>query len=174
MAFRGWPAEALDFYEGLEADNSKAYWQDHKAEYDELVHRPMTELLEELAPEFGDGKIFRPYNDVRFRKDKSPYKTSIAATLPSRGYVQLSSEGLSAGSGYYHLASDQLERFRRAIDDDATGTLISREVADLRRKHIDVAAHDTLKTAPRGFPKDHPRIELLRMKGLVAWKQWPV
>src|SRR3981081_383623 len=89
MAFRGWPVEAIEFYEGLEADNSKAYWQDHKSVYEQCVQRPMKELLAELAPEFGEGKIFRPYRDVRFSADKSPYKTAIAATLGTAGDIPL-------------------------------------------------------------------------------------
>ena len=79
MAFRGWPAEALEFYEGLEADNSKAYWTSHKAVYQEQVLRPMEELLEDLVSEFGSSKIFRPYRDIRFSNDKTPYKTHIGA-----------------------------------------------------------------------------------------------
>lgn len=113
----------------------------------------MEELLAELAPEFGEGKIFRPYRDVRFSGDKSPYKTAIAATLAGGGYVQFSADGLAAGCGMYTMAPDQLERYRRA--------------------GIEVSGHGTLKSAPRGFPKDHPRIELLRHKGLVTWKEWP-
>ena len=109
MSFRGWPAEALEFYDGLEADNSKAYWTEHKAVYEETVLGPMRELLEELAPDFGDPKIFRPYRDVRFSRDKSPYKTHIGAVLGD-GYIQLSSNGLAAGSGMYGMAPDQLER----------------------------------------------------------------
>src|SRR5215216_5014379 len=85
MAFRGWPAEAIEFYEGLEADNSKTYWQQNKVVYEELVRGPMDELLAELAPQYGEGRIFRPYRDVRFSKDKSPYKTAIAATLANGG-----------------------------------------------------------------------------------------
>lgn len=65
VAFRGWPAEAIEFFEGLEADISKAYWQDHKDIYERSVRGPMEELLAELAPEFGEGTIFRPYRDVR-------------------------------------------------------------------------------------------------------------
>jgi uncharacterized protein (TIGR02453 family) len=174
MAFRGWPAEAIEFYEGLEADNTRAYWQDHKAEYEELVKRPMVELLAELEAEFGAGKIFRPFRDVRFSKDKAPYKTAIGATLERGGYVQFSAHGLAAGSGYYVMMPDQLERYRRAVDDDKTGKEIVDIVAVLRKAKIDVAAHDTLKTAPKGYPKDHPRIDLLRHKGLIAWKQWTV
>jgi uncharacterized protein (TIGR02453 family) len=174
VAFRGWPAEALEFYEGLEADNTRAYWSDHKAAYEAAVKGPMEALLAELAPKFGAGRIFRPYRDVRFSKDKSPYKTSIAATLEDGGYVQLSAEGLAAGSGMYHLMPDQLERYREAVDDARTGRALTRIVDRLRAAGIEVAAHDTLKTAPRGYPKDHPRIELLRHKGLVAWREWPV
>ena len=81
MTFRGWKAEALEFFDGLEADNSKAYWQAHKTEYETLVRAPMEALLIELEPEWGEGRVFRPYRDVRFSKDKSPYKTSIAAEL---------------------------------------------------------------------------------------------
>jgi uncharacterized protein (TIGR02453 family) len=173
MGFRGWPVEAIEFYEGLEADNSKSYWQDHKAVYEKSVYEPMQELLTELASEFGEGKIFRPYRDVRFSADKSPYKTSIAATLGKGGYIQLSSEGLAAGNGLYMPASDQLERFRRAVDDDRSGKKLVAIVASLKKAKIDVSAHDTLKTAPRGYPKDHPRIELLCYKGLITWKQWP-
>src|ERR671928_51123 len=100
MAFRGFPAEAIEFYEGLEADNTRAYWQDHKKDYEELVKRPMVELLAELSDEFGEGKIFRPFRDVRFSKDKSPYKTAIGATLARGGYVQFSAHGLAAGSAF--------------------------------------------------------------------------
>jgi uncharacterized protein (TIGR02453 family) len=174
MAFRGWPAEAIEFYEGLEADNTRAYWHDHKKEYEELVRRPMTELLSELAGEFGEGKIFRPYRDVRFSRDKSPYKTAIGATLERGGYVQFSAHGLAAGSGYYVMMADQLDQYRRAVDDDKSGRELTALVADLRNIGIEITGHDTLKTSPRGYSKDHPRIELLRHKGLIAWKQWPV
>jgi len=173
MAFRGWPAEALEFYEGLEADNSRAYWTDHKAVYLETVYAPMAALLADLADEFGDGRIFRPYRDVRFSASKSPYKTNIAATLGA-GYVQLSADGLAAGSGMYYFAADQLERYRRLVADDATGLDLERVVAEVRRAKVDVVGTEPLKTAPRGYPKDHPRIEFLRNKGLIAWKPWPV
>src|ERR1700746_2806662 len=120
MAFRGWPVEAVEFYEGLEADNSRTYWQEHKALYERAVKGPMEELLAELAGQFGEGKIFRPYRDVRFSADKAPYKTHMAATLSSGGYVQLSSAGLGAGSGMYMMAPDQLDAYRRAVADDRT------------------------------------------------------
>ena len=174
MAFRGWPAEAIEFYDGLEADNSRTYWQEHKAEYEEIVRGPMDELLTELAPEFGEGRIFRPYRDVRFSKDKSPYKTAIAATLARGGYIQFSADGLGAGSGMYMMAPDQLDRYRRAVADERKGRELVGLVDKTRKRGIEVTGHDALKTAPKGYPKDHPRIELLRNKGLICWKQWPV
>jgi uncharacterized protein (TIGR02453 family) len=173
MSFRGWPEEALEFYEGLEADNSKAYWTGRKAVYEEKVLGPMTELLEELGPEFGEGKIFRPYRDVRFSKDKSPYKTQLGARLGS-GYIQFSARGLAAGDGMYEMAPDQLDRYRRAVAGDKTGTGLEGVVAAIEQHGYAVYGRDVLKSAPRGYPADHPRIGLLRYKGIVAWKEWPV
>lgn len=173
MTFRGWPVEALEFYEGLEADNSKTYWTAHKAVYEQQVRAPMETLLRELEPEFGAGKIYRPYRDVRFSPDKSPYKTAIGASLDDGGYVQLSAHGLAAGCGMYLMAPDQLARFRAAVADDDTGAGLDRLTAALRGQKIEVTAHDRLRTAPRGYPRDHPRAELLRLKGLVAWREWP-
>jgi len=174
MAFKGWPAEAIEFYEGLEADNTRAYWQDHKDEYETIVKGPMVELLAELADEFGEGKIFRPFRDVRFSRDKTPYKTAIGATLAKGGYVQFSAHGLAAGTGYYVMMPDQLDQYRRAVDDDKAGAELEKLVAGLRKSKIDVIARESLKTAPKGYPKDHVRIDLLRHKGLIAWKQWDV
>ena len=173
MAFRGWPIEAVEFYEGLEADNSKVYWQEHKAVYERQVKAPMEELLTELADEFGEGKLFRPYRDVRFSADKTPYKTTCAATL-GRGYVAFSADGLSVGSGLYMPEPAALTRFRAAVDADDTGAELAAIVADLHRAGYQTMAHEVLKTAPRGFPKDHPRIELLRHKGIAMMKSWPV
>ncbi|OLB75872.1 MAG: TIGR02453 family protein [Actinobacteria bacterium 13_2_20CM_2_71_6] len=174
MAFRGWPTEALEFYEGLEADNSKTYWTEHKPVYDQHVYAPMVALLAELEPEFGGGKIFRPNRDVRFSADKSPYKTAIAATLENGGYLQFSARGLGAGAGMYMMAADQLDRYRQAVADDGTGGELEKLIADIERHGIEVTGHDRLKTAPKGYPKDHPRVELLRHKGVIAWQQWPV
>ena len=174
MAFKGFPAEALEFYEGLEADNTRAYWQGNKAVYEQHVRAPMEALLADLAPEFGEPKIFRPYRDVRFSADKSPYKTQIAGTLAAGGYVAFGAEGLAVGTGMYEMAKDQLDRYRQAVAGDRTGGELEDVVAAVRKHGIEVTGRDELKTAPRGYPKDHPRIELLRFKGLIAWKQWPV
>ncbi|MDY6999237.1 MAG: DUF2461 domain-containing protein [Actinomycetota bacterium] len=173
MTFRGWPIEAVEFYEGLEADNSKVYWQEHKPVYEQHVKAPMEELLAELADEFGEGKMFRPYRDIRFSADKTPYKTSCAATVGT-GYVAFSAEGLSVGSGLYLPGADALRRYRAAVDADDTGAELAGIVAALHRGGYQTMAHEVLKTAPRGYPKDHPRIELLRHKGIAMMRSWPV
>ena len=171
MAFRGWPAEALEFYEGLEAENTRAYWQRNKDVYDRMVRAPMEELVDELAPVWGEGHIFRPHRNLRFSADKSPYKTHIGAIVGD-GYVQLDADGLAAGCGMYEMARDQLDRYRSAVDDDGTGGALVALVDAVRAAGIEVTAHHVLKTAPRGYPRDHPRIELLRRKGLITWKAW--
>jgi len=132
MAFHGWPVEALEFYEGLEADNSKAYWQRNREVYETKVRAPMEALLEELAPEWGEGRPFRPYRDVRFSQDKTPYKTHIGAMVGEFGYVQLNADGLAAGSGIYDMAPDQLERFRAAVAAEGSGGELAELVAGAR------------------------------------------
>jgi uncharacterized protein (TIGR02453 family) len=172
MPFAGWPEEALEFYEGLEADNSRIYWSKHKPVYEDSVLAPMAELLDELAPRFGETKVFRPYRDVRFSKDKTPYKTHIGATVGS-GYIQLSARGLAVGDGMYTMTPGQLGAYRRAVDAARTGQELERVIAAVEAEGIGVHGRDVLKSTPRGYPADHPRIGLLRYKGLVAWKEWP-
>lgn len=173
VAFRGWPAEAFDFFVGLEADNSKSYWSAHLELWESSVKAPMQELLAELGPEFGEGKLSRPYRDLRFSPDKRPYKTRIYAVLgTAMAYVGQSAEGVQAGRGYYMMSPAALERYRQAVVDDATGEELVGVVAATERRGLEVASLETLKTAPRGYPKDHPRIELLRRKGLFAWRNF--
>lgn len=176
--FRGFPAAAVTFFEGLEEDNSKAYWLAHKTVYDASVRAPMEALVAAVDKRFQPLKIFRPNRDLRFSKDRSPYKTAIGAVGEGEGgtmyYVQLSAQGLMAASGYWHMAADQLARFREAAADDTTGAEVAAITDRLVRAGYTLGAIDVLKTAPRGYPKDHPRIELLRRKGLTGGRQWPV
>lgn len=173
MTFRGFPAEGIEFYEQLGSDNSRTFWQANRSRYDEFVRRPMVELTDALA-EFGPFHLFRPYNDVRFAKNRPPYKEHQGAYGESEGgagyYVQFGADGLMIGAGYYAMAKDQLERFRRAVDADATGAEIAALAADATRRGYAIGAIGELKTAPRGYPKDHPRVELLRRKGLIAMR----
>jgi uncharacterized protein (TIGR02453 family) len=171
--FRGWTKRAVVFYEGLEADNSRTYWHANKPTFDEYVRAPMEQLTGALAKEFGEAHIFRPNRDTRFSADKSPYKTAIAAHLAKGGYVQFSADGLGVGTGMYMMAPDQLDRYRRAVVDAKRGAELEKLVARLAEQGIEVTGREQLKTAPKGYPKDHPRIELLRNKGLHSWQEWP-
>jgi uncharacterized protein (TIGR02453 family) len=163
----------FEFFDELEMNNTKSYWTAHKEFYLVNVLGPMEALLAELAPEFGEGRVFRPYRDTRFSPDKSPYKTNIAAHNDV-GYLSLSSDALGVGSGLYMPSPAQLSRFRAAVADGKSGTALVGLLKELRTKHVQVSAHETLKSAPRGYANDHPRIDLLRHKGLTAWKEWPV
>jgi len=178
--FTGFPQEAIAFYTALEADNSRTFWKANKPQYDSVVRAPMEALLAEVDAEFGPFHVFRPYVDVRFSKNKAPYKTHIGAYSESEGgagfYVQLSASGLLVASGYYAMAPDQLDRFRRAVDDEARGAQIAALVAAASKRGagagFSIGAISELKTAPRGYPKDHPRIELIRRKGLMGSRTW--
>ena len=176
MTFRGWPVDAIEFYAKLEADNSKAFWQANKDTYERAVKEPFLELSEAIAKKFGPLRVFRPYRDTRFSKDKTPYKTAAAAVTESEGgaayYVMISAEGLYVGSGYYHLANDQLAKFRAAVADTRTGPKLAAAVDALRKQKFDVHSRDSLKRVPRGFDPDHPRAELLKMKGIHAGKEF--
>ncbi|GAA3230911.1 DUF2461 domain-containing protein [Nonomuraea helvata] len=171
MGFSGFPDEAFLFYEGLEADNSKTYFTRHKHLYEEAVREPMLALTEELAPEFGSAQLFRPYRDVRFSKDKSPYKTHQGAFVdlqPGIGYyVEVSAAGLFTAGGFYTQAADQVARYRAAVDEDLSGKPLESLTSALVAQGYALYG-ERLKTKPRGFSEDHPRIELLRHKSLYA------
>lgn len=171
--FTGFGDGAVEFYDGLAADNSKAYWTDNRHVYEADVREPMLALLDDLADEFGDfgpGKVFRPYRDVRFSRDKTPYKDHCGAVVESgRGggafYVQLSSAGLLVAGGSFHTSGDQLRRFRESVADDVRGEALAGIVAELRRRDFEIRG-ERLRTTPRGYPADHPRIDLLRHRSL--------
>lgn len=178
MRFRGFGEGAVRFFDELAENNRRDWWQANRDRYEAEVRAPLEHLLDDLAAEFGEAKVFRPNRDTRFSKDKSPYKTAAGAVVgsPYSGstlYVQVSAGGLMTGGGIFHGASDQLARLRAAIDDDRTGAELEGIVADIRARKGQIGAHDELKTAPRGYPKDHPRIELLRYKGLIGWYEHP-
>ena len=171
--FSGFPEAALDFYDDLEMDNTKSFWEAHRATYDEAVAVPMKALVGALEPEFGPAKVFRPYRDVRFAKDKTPYKTHQGAFIPrgpSTGfYVQIGAAGVRVGVGFYEASSDRLAAIRAAIDDDRHGTDLEAILADLTSSGWQLGG-DKVKTAPRGYNVDHPRIALLRHKSMTLGK----
>jgi uncharacterized protein (TIGR02453 family) len=174
--FDGWPPAATEWFTGLEVDNSRAYWTANREVYEAAVRSPMEALLAEVADEFGSGKVFRPYRDVRFSVDKSPYKTHTAAVIERSPagvyYVEVSADGLLAGAGYHAMARDQLERFRGAVDEPRAGARLEAIWSALAGAGFGFHG-EVLKTAPRGFSRDHPRIELLRRKDAVVVADLP-
>ncbi|WP_280261832.1 DUF2461 domain-containing protein [Nocardia wallacei] len=173
--FAGFPVAGLDFYEDLEADNSKAFWTANKHVYDEAVKAPMAALVAELEPDFGAAKIFRPHRDVRFSKDKSPYKNhqgAVVHTAPGVGwYVQIGAPGLFVAGGLYSVSPDQLARLRTTIDDEVRGAELEKILAAVQKAGFALGG-DKLKTRPKGYPADHPRIDLLRHKSLSVSKEF--
>jgi uncharacterized protein (TIGR02453 family) len=175
VEFTGFPVAALDFYDDLEVDNTKSFWEKHKGVYAEAVRAPMTALTAALEPEFGAAKVFRPYRDVRFRADKTPYKTHQGAFVrvaPSTGwYLEISARGTRVGGGFYEASGRALAAVRAAMADERTGTGLERLLAGYERAGWEVGG-EQLKTAPRGFTVDHPRIGLLRRKQLFVGRSY--
>jgi uncharacterized protein (TIGR02453 family) len=172
MTFEGIPVEALDFYEDLEADNSKAFWIAHKHVYDHSVRAPLEALAAELAPEFGAAKLFRPYRDVRFSKDKTAYKTQQGAWFgESSTYVAVSAAGLFVAGGYWQTNSEQVARLRRAIGDDVAGPALVRALAAVEKAKFEING-EQLSRVPAGYPKDHPRADLLRFKSMTGHREF--
>ena len=172
--FVGFPEAALDFYEGLESDNSKAYWTDHKPVYDVAVQTPMRALVAALEPEFGAVKFFRPYRDVRFSKDKVPSTTHAAIAAEDAGQaldLQVGADGLMLAGGLYMAATDQARRLRAAIADDRPGRALVKVLARLDSQGYQVNG-DRLKRVPKEHA-DAPRQDLLTLKSLTAGVQHP-
>jgi uncharacterized protein (TIGR02453 family) len=169
--FAGFPESALDFYDDLEVDNTRSYWEKHKETYATSVRAPMLALAAALGPEFGEAKVYRPYRDVRFAKDKTPYKTHQGAFVQggtaTGWYVEVSARGVRTGAGFYRPEPPALAAIRAAIDHDRIGGELEDLLAVLAAEGFEVGG-ERLKTSPRGYPRDHPRIELLRHTTLVV------
>ncbi len=176
--FDGFGDQAISFLTTLESNNNRDFFTANRDVYDDHIREPLERLLAEVSDEFGDsGKVFRPHRDVRFTKDKSPYKLSAAAAIGDNDescavfYVQIGAKGLFVASGIYMMTRDQLHRFYAAIDDDTSGERLESIVATSRAQGADVGGSG-LKTAPRGFSKDHPRVALLRHKSLTVAREY--
>lgn len=173
--FAGFGPGAIAFYRGLELDNSRAYWEQHRDAFAHEVRGPMLALVAELADEFGEAKLFRPNRDVRFSSDKSPYKTHQGALVSngnSASYVEISGDGLCAGAGVRGLTPAQLAAVRRAIAEPGTaGDRFASLVEALESNGFELLG-EQVRTAPRGYDRQHPRIRLLRHKEFLALRLW--
>ncbi|MEO1103932.1 MAG: DUF2461 domain-containing protein [Pseudomonadota bacterium] len=183
LSFKGFSDKTFGFFEELADNNEKAWFEAHRDTFETAVRTPMMALMAAAAEAFGgEVKLSRIHRDVRFSKDKSPYKTNLFGVIHSRSdpgakqvkaaalYTAISAKGLYAGTGYYEMSADQLARYRAALNDTRKANALQRAM-DEAKESLEVWGR-SLKTAPKGFPRDHPRIELLRMKEIVAGRRF--
>jgi len=174
--FRGFEPAVARFFDGLARHNTRDWFDAHRDEWRALVKSPMDALLAEAESRYGSGRVMRINRDVRFSADKSPYSTSSSLWAGTVGgvYLRVSSAGMEVGGGLYEPSRDQLARGRDTIDRrpkaaaELAGTL-----ERLQRQGYEVAG-PSLSTAPRGYPRDHPHIELLRLKHYAALRELPL
>lgn len=159
--FTGWTPDAPAFLAELATDQSAFDAERHAAS----VLAPMRAFADELAPEFGPVRVFRPYRNRRFRPDAPPYRTDTGGTARDGALgVVLSATALSATAGIWLFDGGQRRRYRAAVDDALALLLAGLPVDGTRR----------LVGRPRGVPADHPHLDLLRLRGLQAGWSWPV
>ncbi|MGJ4050455.1 DUF2461 domain-containing protein [Corynebacterium macclintockiae] len=177
----GLPTGFFEFFEDLDQDNTREFWTANRKRWERDVRQPMQALVTELSERFEPLRMFRPHRDLRFAKDAAPYKTWTGATSTrdSTGgigyYLEASPTGVVTGYGAMRMTPEQLRRFRSAIDDHPTGTQFQQIVDDLNSHSLELTpgADTPLKTAPRGYPAEHPRIHHLRWKGAAVIQHWP-
>jgi uncharacterized protein (TIGR02453 family) len=185
--FEGFADEDGKFFRALAKNQNKEWFSAHKAQFEEGWDRPMKSLIREVRSkidraypdcDLGEPKAFRIYRDVRFSKDKSPYKTHVAGYLPIQVgakavespaalYVQVGAETFAA-AGQYMMTPESLTKLRKSILDDEKGRELAKTVASLEKRGFKKGAMEIMKKVPRGLDPEHPRAELLRHKGLIV------
>jgi len=165
--FSGFPPEAFKFFANLAKNNNRDWFQAHKDVYERACREPMKALMAAIDPPFGAGWLSRINNDMRFNRDRAPYKTRVEAGVKGH-YVSVGAQGMYVGTGIYKPEPAVLRRLRDAMAADASGRRLQAIVVALRRKGYTVSTHDSSAGPPRGYPADHPRIELLKMKDIHA------
>jgi uncharacterized protein (TIGR02453 family) len=170
-AFTGFPQWGVTFYQELEETNTREFWAQHKAQWERDVREPMLALTDALEDEFGPARLFRPNRDIRFSHDKSPYKTHqgavVGVTTGVGYYLQVSGEGLAVGGGFRAHSPAETSRYRAAVDAPSSGAPLETVATDLVGAGFALEG-ESLKTQPKGFTADHPRLELLRRKEMMA------
>jgi uncharacterized protein (TIGR02453 family) len=190
--FTGFPAEGLNFLAGLEANNNREWFNEHKEEYIEFVQEPMAVFVGALGPRLqeispgieydtrtnGSGSMMRIYRDTRFSKDKTPYKTQVAAGFwegtrkkmqnPIFGF-QWGADGGGMMAGTHGFDKEMLESYRQAVDDEKQGTELEAILTQILAAGDYEIGGTHYKTTPRGYDKNHPRSALLRHAGLWVY-----
>ena len=167
-----WPREAIEFLTELEANNERDWFKANRARYDDQLRAPAEQLATHLS-DFGEPRFFRPYNDTRFHM-RPPIKEQLGVAIGYGGaggyYVELSLDGLLVGAGLHHPAADQLDRFRKAIDDGRKAAGFEKAVKAAAAGGLALVDPE-LKRAPRGYPPDHPRVERLKLKNITVFRR---
>jgi uncharacterized protein (TIGR02453 family) len=167
-----WPPEALEFLRDLEDNNDRDWFRANRGRYDAHLVEPARELVADLGG-LGEPRFFRPYNDTRFHM-RPPIKEQLGMAIGYGGaggwYVELSLDGLLVAAGLHRPASDQIERFRAAIDDGRRAAAFERAVRTAAAAGLELSEPE-LKRAPRGYPQDHPRADRLRLKDLTVHRR---
>ena len=177
--FPGFPRDAVAFLHELTFEMNRAWFEANKARYQQVWVEPLTALLDDVTRKLARAydtplapKVFRIHRDTRFAKDKSPYKTHVAGVIHAGSaaalYVHVGVDDDYAGAGVYYFEDAQLPRWRKLVAADKTGTELTTMIQKLRRRGFTVGGHDDYKKVPKPFAPDHPRAELLRMRGLTA------
>lgn len=194
--FNGFGPDAAEFLAGLAADNSKAYFDAHRPIYDTQLVAPMKALVvvvgemlaDRVSPTIGAepsvGKsLFRINRDLRFSKDPTPYHPYVDAVFwdgdsprSSPGFIlRIDAESVVVGAGVLGLTGARLDRYRGAVVDDATGGALVRIIDDARAEIDGLSLSDpTRARVPKGYPRDHPRADLLRRDGLHLRTRGPL
>jgi len=175
MASRIFEPGAFAFFDELARHNDREWFQAHRADYERLVREPIERIAGRAQEVYGPAHVMRPNRDIRFSADKSPYKTNAAmsAGRSAAVYLSVSGSGIEVGGGLYQPSRDQLARARAAIADDGVpARQLAAIVAALSAAGFALAG-PSLTTAPRGFDRDHPRIDLLRLTHYAALRTLP-
>jgi uncharacterized protein (DUF2461 family) len=179
VAFTGWPTDALAFLREIDADNTAAFWAAQRHRYDTCVRPPTVTLAAALGAEFGEVRVFRPYRNRRFRPDIPPYRTDIGGVFRTAGGTELafvlSGNGLTVTAGRYALTGAILRGYREAVA-GPPGEALVRALATAGAARLELASVPTAARVPRGYPADHPRSALLRLRALrveVTWAAGP-
>ena len=187
--FEGFADGDAKFFRTLAKKNDRDWFQAHKTEFEEGWNSPMKLLLSEVSEavdkyyphcDLDAPKVFRIFRDVRFSKDKTPYKTHLGGFIPLRRsgrkatdlpmalYFQVGATPSFGAAGHYMMEPHSLEHFRVAVADEKRGKELTRILATLDKKGFPAEAHERLKRVPKAYDEDHPRAELLKQKGLVV------
>jgi uncharacterized protein (TIGR02453 family) len=188
MAFEGFADADAKFFRALAKNQKREWFQARKAEFEAGYQQPMNELLAEVRAlvdasyeycDLGEPKVFRIFRDVRFAKDKSPYKTHIGGLIPTRRqgavtevpmalYFHVGEPGSFGAAGHYMMNGEQLAKFRAAVADDKRGRELDKLLAALVKKGFSIESHASYQRVPKGYDPEHPRAEHLKRKGLTV------